>query len=93
MKKFIALFAVVTLFAAYCAPVSACDADGKCKGKASGACCMSKASAKKSCCSMKGSSAKAEVKDEGSTATTAVDASSKATAVKPASAPKVNPNK
>ena len=93
MKKFVALFAFVALLATYCVPVSACDADGKCKGKASGACCMTKASAKKSCCSPKGASAKAEVKDEASTATTAVDASSKAPTAKTASAPKVNQNK
>ena len=46
MKKLSALFAVVALFAAYCTPVSACDADGKCKGKSSSACCVNKAAAK-----------------------------------------------
>lgn len=93
MKKFVALFAIAALFSCFCTPATACDADGKCKGKSSSACCMSKASAKKACCSMKGASAKAEVKDEASTTTTAVDASAKTSAVKTAGAPKVNSNK
>ena len=94
MKKFFAILSLSALCFAFVVPAHACDADGKCKGKSSSACCMNKAAAKKSCCSTKGAGMKSDVKESSTGALAPVDASAKASsASKPADAPKVNPNK
>ncbi|MBL7997993.1 MAG: hypothetical protein JNL32_05085 [Candidatus Kapabacteria bacterium] len=70
MKTLVASFAAVAMFVGFAATSTACDKDGKCVGKSSSACCMTKAKSS-GCCSTKGAkSASASKKSKKDVATT-----------------------